>query len=69
MLLILLRIKNHSGDEGILRSELHQLCGDLLLDVVEVVLNNRHSLVAEFQVKLSDLFFNGLFFLFVFSPH
>jgi hypothetical protein len=52
MLLILLRIKNHSGDEGNLRSELHQLCGDLLLDVVEVILNNRHSLIAEFQVKL-----------------
>jgi hypothetical protein len=50
MMIILLRLKNHSGDEGILRTELHQLCGDHLLDVVEVVLNNRRSLIAEFQV-------------------
>jgi hypothetical protein len=52
MMIILLRLKHHSGDEGILRRELHQLCGDHLLDVVEVVLSNRRSLIAEFQVWL-----------------
>jgi hypothetical protein len=52
MMIILLRLKHHSDDEGILRRELHQLCGDHLLDVVEVVLSNRQSLIAEFQVWL-----------------
>jgi hypothetical protein len=49
-MIILLRIKNHTGEAVSLRSELRQLCGDKLEDVVGVIVKHRQSLLAEFQV-------------------
>jgi hypothetical protein len=50
LMIILRRIKHHTGEAGTLWSELRDLCGDKLEDVVEVIVNHRQSLLVEFQV-------------------
>jgi hypothetical protein len=53
MLVILHRLKQFSAaDVASLRSELIELCGENLLDVVAVIINNREVLLAEFQVQI-----------------
>jgi hypothetical protein len=53
MLVILHRLKQFSAaDVASLRTELVELCGENLLDVVAVIINNREVLSAEFQVLI-----------------
>jgi hypothetical protein len=53
MLVILHRLKQFlAADVASLRSELIELCGENLLDVVAVIINNREVLLAEFQVQI-----------------
>jgi hypothetical protein len=55
MLIILLRLKQHSGGVMNLHSELLELCGVELMDMVSLIVNNRISLSAEFQVRVQNL--------------
>jgi hypothetical protein len=53
MLVILHWLKQFSSaDVASLRTELVKLCGENLLDVVAVIINNRDALSAEFQVLM-----------------
>jgi hypothetical protein len=69
MLVILHRLKQFSSaDVASLRTELVELCGENLLDVVAVIINNRETLSAEFQVLIVVLprFFFKCIFVFYF---
>jgi hypothetical protein len=51
-MVLLLRMKNHTGDEVSLHSELIDLCGVGMMEIISTVIQNRDFLLAEFKVRL-----------------
>jgi hypothetical protein len=50
MLLLLHRLKGASEDQDMLYAELLELCGDPLVEVIGLLITNKQTLLAEFQV-------------------
>jgi hypothetical protein len=50
MLVLLLRLKTATEDVDELYAELLELCGDNLVDIIALLIANKTSLLAEFQV-------------------
>jgi hypothetical protein len=50
MLVLMHRLKGASDDVDLMHAELLELCGDELVDIITLVITNKDSLLAEFQV-------------------
>jgi hypothetical protein len=50
MMLLIMKRLTQAEDMTVLHSELVELCGPHLIEIVALVLNNRHSLSNEFKV-------------------
>jgi hypothetical protein len=50
MLVLQHRLKGASGDPDVLHAELLELCRDHLVEIIALLINNRHTSLSEFQV-------------------
>jgi hypothetical protein len=50
MLVIMHRLKGAADDVDLMHAELLELCGDELVNIISLVITNKDSLLAEFQV-------------------
>lgn len=53
MMIIMSRLMRHSGDLVQLHTDILELCGTQLFDVVAVIVANRDALLLEYQVSFS----------------